>query len=139
MSSRLASIARGFVLFLAAFLIFSVNCPGASSWSGVLRDFAGNPIDKAEIHLQATDGSHNYSATTGATGQFTFTALSAGSYRLTTTALGKTWTTTEALEIKDGTSLPSILQLSVQGQELRIILLNEAGKGSVGGVAKETA
>src|SRR5215475_1648647 len=128
MFSRPAPIARGFLL-LAAFLIFSINCSAASSWSGVLRGAAGNPIAKAEIHLRATDSRHEYSATTSAAGQFTFTAISAGSYTLTATALGKTWTATEAVEISDGAALPSILQLSAQGQELRIILTRAAANG----------
>src|SRR5215470_9771285 len=77
---RLALIARGFTLLLAAFLVSPVTCSAASSWTGVLRDAAGNPIDKAEIHLKATDGSHEYSATTTATGQFTLIGISEGSY-----------------------------------------------------------
>ena len=129
MFSRPAPIARGFLLLLAAFLIFSINCSAASSWSGVLRGAAGNPIAKAEIHLRATDSRHEYSATTSAAGQFTFTAISGGSYTLTATALGKTWTATEAVEISDGAALPSILQLSAQGQELRIILTRAAANG----------
>src|SRR5215467_1718989 len=129
MFSRPAPIARGFLLLLAAFLIFSINCSAASSWSGVLRGAAGNPIAKAEIHLRATDSRHEYSATTSAAAQFTFTAISGGSYTLTATALGKTWTATEAVELSDGAALPSILQLSAQGQELRIILTRAAANG----------
>jgi hypothetical protein len=131
MLSNSPPTARGFVLLLAAPLIFSVNCSAASTWSGVLRDAAGNPVDKAEIHLRATDGSHEYSATTTATGQFTFAAISAGSYRLRTIVKGTTWTATETVQITDGAALPLSLQLSAQGQELRII----AEKGT----AKDTA
>src|SRR5579864_1307899 len=121
MFSRPAPLARGFLLLLAALLISSVQCSAASSWSGILRDAAGNPIDKAEIHLQATDSSNEYSATTTAKGQFTFAALSPGSYKLTATVLGKTWTATEAVQIMDEAALLSGLQLPAQGQELRII------------------
>ncbi|HKW34413.1 MAG TPA: TonB-dependent receptor [Candidatus Acidoferrum sp.] len=122
MFSRLALTVRGFMLLLAALLISSINCIAATSWSGVLRDAVGNPVDKAEIRLQATDSSHEYSATTTATGQFTFTTISAGSYRLNATALGKTWTAIEAVQIQDGSTLVSSLQLAAQGQELRIIV-----------------
>src|ERR1051325_3484706 len=128
MFSRLASIARGFVLLLGAPLISSATCSAAAAWSGVLRDAAGNPLDNAEIHLQATDGSHRYSVTTTATGQFTFVALSAGSYTLTATALGKIWTATEAVEIKERTALLSSLQLSAGGRELHIIVAKGAPK-----------
>src|SRR5215831_18524148 len=130
MFSRPAPIARGFVLLLAALLISPVNCPAASFWSGVLRDAVGNLIAKAEIHLQAIDGSHEYSATTTATGQFTFTAISAGSYTLTAAVLGKTWTATEAVKIKEGAALPSSLQLSAPGSELRIIAAKGTSKGA---------
>ena len=134
MFSKLAPIARGFFLLLAAFLIFSINCSAASSWSGVLRDAEGNPVDKAEIHLKARDGNHEYSATTAATGQFTFTTLSAGRYSLTATASGKTWTASEAVEVKGGAALLSNLQLSAQGHELRIIV---AASGAANAAAKD--
>src|SRR5215467_10604390 len=129
---RLALIARGFTLLLAAFLVSPVTCSAASSWTGVLRDAAGNPIDKAEIHLKATDGSHEYSATTTATGQFTLIGISEGSYKLTATVQGKTWNATEAVQVKDGASLSSVLQLSLQGQELHIIYVAH-------GAAKDTS
>src|SRR5690349_1642178 len=136
MFSKPAPIAHG--LFLPfALLISSVHCSAASSWSGVLRDAAGNPIEKAEIHLQAADGSHEYSTTTTVTGQFTFAIISAGGYRLVATVQGKTWTATEAVQIKDGPGLLSDLQLSAQGQELRVILANRPAKGSAGSGAKE--
>src|SRR5438067_13158963 len=129
MFSRTAPIARGFFSLLAALLISSFQCSAAPSWTGVLRDAAGNPIEKAEIHLQATDGNHEYSAATTATGQFTFTALSAGRYRLTATVGGKTWRASEAVQIKDGAALVSNLRLSAVGQELRLIDANGAAKG----------
>lgn len=129
MLSGIPATVRGFVFLVATLLIFSVRGSAASSWNGVLRDAGGNPVEKAEIDLRATDGSHEYSARTTATGQFAFAAISAGSYRLTATALGKTWTATEALDIKDGTALLSGLQLSAQGQELRIV--SEKGAASV--------
>src|SRR5213082_1683450 len=129
MFSRTAPIARGFFSLLAALLISSFQCSAAPSWTGVLRDAAGNPIKKAEIHLQATDGNHEYSAATTATGQFTFTALSAGRYRLTATVGGKTWRASEAVQIKDGAALVSNLRLSAVGQELRLIDANGAAKG----------
>lgn len=139
MFSRLAPIGRGFLHVVAALLIFSVNCLAASSWSGILRDAAGHPIEKAEIRLRATNGSHEYSATTMATGKFTFSLISEGSYRLTATAQGKSWTASEAVQIKDGAVLLSNLQLSSQGQELHIIILDEAPKGSASGAAQASA
>src|SRR5438094_3847884 len=129
MFSRTAPIARGFFSLLAALLISSFQCSAAPSWTGILRDAAGNPIGKAEIHLQATDGSHEYSAATTVTGQFTFTALVAGRYRLTATVGGKSWRASEAVQISDGAALVSNLQLSAVGQELRLIDAYGAAKG----------
>lgn len=128
--------ARGFVLLFVALLISSFNCLAASSWSGVLRDAAGNPIDKAEIHLQAIDGTLVYAATTTATGQFTFTTLSVGSYTVSATALGKIWTAIEVVQIKDGTAFSFSLQLSAEGQELRVIAGIGPAKESASSAAK---
>ena len=105
----------------------------------MLRDAAGNPLEKGEIHLQAIDGSHEYSAITSATGQFTFAAVSAENYRLTATVQDKTWTATEVLEIKDGAAFTFSLQLSAQGQELLIIATKEAEKAAANGEAKDGA
>jgi Carboxypeptidase regulatory-like domain len=102
-----------------------------------LLDASGNPVEKAEIHLRATDGSHGYTATTSANGQFTIVAIVSGSYTLTATAQGKTWTATETVRIEDGAGLPFSLQLSAQGQELRIIGEKGAEKGAATGAAKD--
>src|SRR5215831_8648530 len=139
MFSTLAPIARGFVLPLAALLILSVTCSATPSRSGILRDAAGNPIEKAEIHLKTADGRHEYSATTTATGQFTFSAISAGSYRLAATVQGKSWTATEAVEIKEGSGFLFNLQLCAQGQELRIIQADGAQQGGAKDAASPQA
>jgi len=135
MFSSPAPIARRFFLLFAALLATALRAAPTSSWSGVLRDASGNPIDKAEIRLKATDGSsHEYSATTAATGQFAFTAIPAGNYRLTATALGKSWTAAETVSLKDGVVLLSSIQLSAQGQGLRIIAAqNTASPQASGG------
>ena len=130
MFSKSPPTARGFLFLVVTLLIFSINCSAAATWSGVLRDAAGNPVDKAEIHLSATEGSQEYSATTTATGQFTFAAISAGSYTLTATAQGKIWTATEIVQIQDGAVFPLSLQLSAQGQELRIVSTKGAAKNA---------
>jgi len=109
------------LFFVAAFfLIPAVHSSPPPSWSGELRDAAGNPIDKATIKLIAADSTHEYSAATSTTGQFTFTAVAAGNYKLTVTAAGKIWTATDGVVIKDGTTLTAGLQLPSQGLEVRI-------------------
>jgi Carboxypeptidase regulatory-like domain/TonB dependent receptor len=132
MSSRSALIAHGFVL-LAVVLICSSNCSAAASWRGVLLDGSGNPIANAEIHLQATDGSRQYSTTTAATGQFTFAAISAGSYTVSVNGLGKTWTASAAVQIKDGATLVWSMQVSAQNQELQIIPAKDTTSGQASG------
>ncbi len=126
-------LAHAFLLVLVFLLIPSLHSSPAPSWSGVLRDSAGNPVDLATIKLFAADYSHEYSATTSTTGQFTFTAVGAGSYTLTVSAAGKIWTTPNPVVIKDGAALTSGLQLSPQGQELRIIVAQDPGSPQASG------
>ena len=130
---RPAKVARSFFLIFAAFLIPSINSSASPSWSGILRDAAGNPVTNATVKLTASDSSHEYSATTSATGQFAFTAIPAGSYKLTATAQGKIWAARAVVVIKDGAALLLNLQLSPQGQELRIIAAQDAASPKASG------
>src|SRR6266513_1293865 len=118
--------ARAFFLASGLVLFASLHCSAASSWSGVLRDSAGNPVDLATIKLFAADGNRAYSATTSTTGQFVFTAVREGDYALTVSVAGKIWTAAALVVIKDGRTLGSGLRLSPQGQELRIIVAPDA-------------
>ncbi|PYU57192.1 MAG: hypothetical protein DMG56_22765, partial [Acidobacteria bacterium] len=54
--------ARAFFLVSGLVLFASLRCSAAPSWSGVLRDSAGNPVDLATIKLFAADGNRAYSA-----------------------------------------------------------------------------
>ena len=96
-------------------------------------------MGNAQIHLKATDSNHEYSATTTAMGQFSFAVIAAGSYTLTATALGKTWTATEAAQIKEGATVLSILELSGQGQELRVLVAKGAGNGTKDAAATQAS
>src|SRR5712664_2028586 len=110
--------------FLLA-LVFPLDAPLHSSpppsWSGVLRDSGGHPVDSAAIRLIGVDVHREYSATTSTTGQFAFTAVAAGTYTLTVSVAGKIWTAAAPVIIKDGAALASGLQFSAQGQELLLI------------------
>src|SRR5712664_1786746 len=110
--------------FLLA-LVFPLDAPLHSSpppsWSGVLRDSGGHPVDSAAIRLIGVDVHREYSATTSTTGQFAFTAVAAGNYTLTVSVAGKIWTAAAPVIIKDGAALASGLQFSAQGQELLLI------------------
>ncbi len=125
--------ARAFILVSGLVLFPSLRCSAAPSWSGVLRDSAGNPVDLATIKLFAADRNRAYFATTSTTGQFVFTAVRAGDYALTVSVAGKIWTATAPVIIKDGRALWSGLRLSPQGQELRIIVAPDAAAPQASG------
>src|SRR6266481_1395383 len=125
--------ARAIILVSGLVLFPSLRCSAAPSWSGVLRDSAGNPVDLATIKLFAADRNRAYFATTSTTGQFVFTAVRAGDYALTVSVAGKIWTATAPVIIKDGRALWSGLRLSPQGQELRIIVAPDAAAPQASG------
>ncbi len=118
-------LACAFFLVLAFPLITALHPSPPPSWSGVLRDSGGNPVDGASIKLFAANANREYSATTSKTGLFAFTALAAGNYTLTVSVAGKIWTASDPVVIKDGATLTFGLQLSTQGQELRVIVATD--------------
>src|SRR6266478_3906408 len=118
-------LARVFFLVLAFPPIPPLHSSPPPSWSGVLRDSAGHPVDSATIKLFAADANREYSATTSTTGQFAFTAMVVGNYTLTVSVAGKIWTASDPVVIKDGATVTSGLQLSPKGQELRVIVATD--------------
>src|SRR5438445_4788477 len=118
-------LACAFFLVLVFPLIPALHPLPPPSWSGVLRDSGGNPVDGASIKLFAANANREYSATTSKIGLFAFTALAAGNYTLTVSVAGKIWTASDPVVIKDGATLTSGLQLSTQGQELRVIVATD--------------
>ncbi|MGB2899907.1 MAG: TonB-dependent receptor [Candidatus Acidiferrum sp.] len=118
-------LACTFFLVLVFPLIPALHPSPPPSWSGVLRDSGGNPVGGASIKLFAANANREYSATTSKTGLFAFTALAAGNYTLTVSVAGKIWTASDPVVIKDGATLTSGLQLSPQGQELRVIVATD--------------
>src|SRR5260370_34341872 len=113
-------LARAFFLVIVFILVPSLHSSPPPSWSGILRDPAGNPVEMAAIKLFAAGSKREYSATTAITGQFAFTGIAPGNYALTVRAAGKIWTATEPVGIKNGATITSSLQLSLQRQEDRI-------------------
>src|SRR5882724_9535605 len=118
-------LACAFFLVLVFPLIPALYPSPPPSWSGVLRDSGGNPVDGASIKLFVANANSEYSATTSKTGLFAFTALAAGNYTLTVSVAGKIWTASDPVVIKDGATPTSGLQLSPQGQELRVIVATD--------------
>src|SRR6202045_3260846 len=119
-------LGRALFLVIVFVPIPSLHSSPPSSWSGVLRDVAGNPIDMAAIKLFAAESNREYSTTTSATGQFVFAGIAPGNYTLTVSAAGKVWTAADPVGVKDGAILTSSLHLSLQGQEHRIMVAQEA-------------
>src|SRR6266403_1448517 len=103
-------LARAFFLVSVFVLIPSLHSSPPPSWRGILRDPTGNPIDMAAIKLFAAESYREYSATTSTTGQITFTGIAPGSATLT-----------------------SSLQLSLQGQEHRIMAAQDAAPPQASG------
>src|SRR5467141_480249 len=127
-------LARAFFLVVLAFpLIPSLHSSPPPSWSGVLRDSAGNPVDRATIKLFQADSNREYSATTSTAGQFAFTGIAAGNYTLTVSAAGKIWTATGPVVIKKDATLTSGLQLSPQDQKIRILVATDAASAQATG------
>src|SRR5467141_3142971 len=126
-------LARAFFLVSVFVLIPSLHSSPPPSWRGILRDPAGNPIDMAAIKLFAAESNREYSATTSTTGQFAFTWIAPGNYTLTVNAAGKIWTAADPVVIKDGATLTSSLQLSLHGQEHRIMAAQDAAPPQASG------
>src|SRR5271156_6602169 len=93
----------GFVLFLLLIFIAAGSAQAApGSWRGVLRDSAGHPVAGATITLHAAGGAREYSATSSATGDFTFAEIAVGAYSLRVTVGAKSWNTADPIAVKDG-------------------------------------
>ena len=125
--NRILRVGLLFVSF-AAPAAFSLS---GASWSGALTDAAGKAIGEAIVKLQSPSG-RDYTAT-AANGKFAFAAVPAGSYAVSVTIADKTWKTSAPFVMPDG-PITSGLQLSSQGQELRVIAAGgEASAQASGG------
>src|SRR6266852_7039982 len=126
MLSRPRALACAFVFVLVFVQVPFLHCSPADSWRGILRDAAGNPVGMATVKVVSADGKREYSATISASGQFVFAAVAAGDYMLTVSAAGKIWTTENRVSIKDDGARTSDLQLTQQGQEFRVVIIENA-------------
>src|SRR6266576_3880644 len=105
-------LARAFFLVIVFVLIPSLHSSPAPSWSGVLRDRAGNPVDLAAIRLFAAESNREYATTPSTSGQLAFTAMALGNHTLTLRVARKTWPAADPVVVKAGATLTSSLQLS---------------------------
>src|SRR3989440_5856446 len=122
MPSWFREMSRAFFLFLVFLPIPSLYSAPLPSLSGVLRDAGGNPVGKATVKLIAADSKQEYSATTSASGQFSFTGIAAGSHTLTVNTGNRIWTAVDPVTIKEETTVTAEVRLPVEGQILRVTL-----------------
>jgi len=99
----------------------AASARSAGSWTGFVRDEAGNPVGEATIRLHLAGGGSDYTARTSASGKFVFAEIGAGNYALSVEDSQKTWKMADPVVIQDGTTLTVALQLSSQKQELRAV------------------
>jgi Carboxypeptidase regulatory-like domain len=102
-----------------------VAVPGAAavsgaSWNGRLSDASGKPVADAILLLHPAAGGRDDTTTTTATGKFAFTDIAGGSYEVSLQTGDKEWKA-GPLVVKDATPLSFELQISAQGQELRML------------------
>jgi hypothetical protein len=133
MNFRSRVLARAFYLLLLFGLTSSLHAFPTGSWSGVVRDAAGNAVGMATVKLVSADRSGEYSASTSSGGQFAFLAVAAGSYKISVTAAGKIWTAADPLVVKEGATLTESIQLLQQGQELRVVVTQGAANPQASG------
>ena len=98
-----------------------------------MRDAAGNAVGMAIVKLVLADRSGEYAASTSSSGQFVFIAVAAGSYKISVSAAGKIWTAADPVVIKEGATLTESIQLSQQGQELRVVVTQGAANPQASG------
>jgi hypothetical protein len=107
---------RNSVICFAVFLMMvpAGNPSPAFSCAGVLRDKSGNPVANAIVRLQSKSDDRGYTAKSSASGEFSFEAIALGSYQLTVTLAGKTYTAANPVTIEPGKALTATLELSRQ-------------------------
>ncbi len=105
MNFRSRVSARAFCSLLLFGLTSSLHAFPTGSWSGVVRDAAGNAVGIATVKLVLADRSGEYAASTSSSGQFVFIAVAAGSYKISVSAAGKIWTAADPVVIKEGATL----------------------------------
>src|SRR5215475_12495954 len=86
-----------------------------ASWTGVLRNAAGNPAYGANIRLHSPKSNATLSSTTTSVGVFSFQSLSPGEYELSVHIGDKDWTLPGLLTVDPASPSDLDLQLSAEG------------------------
>src|SRR5258708_30434285 len=101
MLPRPRALACALVFVLVFVQVPFLHCSPADSWKGALRDAGGKPVAMATVKLVSADSQGEYSATTSATGEFAFIAVTAGDCTNTGNATGQKLTGEGSLIIKN--------------------------------------
>src|SRR5580700_7987573 len=115
----LFSDSRVFITMVFLFVVFLLMVPAgnpspAPSWAGVLRDKGGKPVADAVVNLRGKLDDGRFAAKTSADGEFSFEAIAPGSYQLTVTLGGKTYTAANPVTMETGKTFTATLELSPQ-------------------------
>ena len=103
-----------FVFVVILVMVPTGNPSPAPSWTGVLRDKGGKPVADAVVNLRAKLGDGRFAEKTSAGGEFSFKTIAPGSYEVTVTLGGKTYTAANSVTIEGGKALTATLELSAQ-------------------------
>jgi len=114
-------------LFFVLLTLPALASPGASSWTGTVRDAAGNPIAEGVLELRSSSGRNQYSVRSSAAGSFAFPAIAAGKYELSITSGGVSFKSANQVEIRDGVARTEGLQLSSPDKGLVLISIGVGG------------
>ena len=109
------------VLVLAVLLCLRVlasAAPPEASWSGVLRDNAGTPIVGVTVILSDGSGKSAYTARTKAGGEFAFSAIAPGTYKVAVVTQQGIYQAPQSLVVAEGATLSTNLQLSIADASL---------------------
>jgi hypothetical protein len=106
------------MVLLAATVFASVS---DTSWSGVLTDASGKPVAGAVVRLHSSSVQRDYLATTAANGRFVIADIAGGTYEVSVRTADKEWKAATPLVIKDAAAIALSLQLSSQGEEVRLV------------------
>jgi len=120
-------------LVLTTMFVSVVAAGSTGSWSGVVRNADGTPARDAKVEIKSDSAQSAVSASTSSAGEFQFSNLPPGQYKVLVSLNGKTYHAAERIAIPSGSALNSDLKLEAVG-ELRITVAQQAaGPESSGG------
>jgi len=108
------------------------NAAGDVAWSGVLREKSGSAVANAVIKLREKSSGRQYTANSSATGEFSFSAVTPGSYEVSVIAAGSTYIAAEPLNAKEGMAATSTLQISTRDKTLTLLAAAQEPQASGG-------